>query len=197
MDFVFVGSHPAIDFLNTAYSPQGVVVECIGDGRAFAQWLEGAGLIDDGEAARLVHRFGTAALDGVAVEARRIRKWLDGWIARWRDAPGDDYDVELRRLNALLQRGTRVRRLVATQDGLRIADRQAIDAADDLIALVAEQAALLFAGEDPALVKHCAGTACTLQFVDRTKAHRRLFCSATACGNRAKVAAFRERRRTG
>ena len=197
MDFLFVGSHPALDFLNTAYSPHGVVVECIGDGRAFAQWLEGAGLIDDGEAARLVHRFGTDALDAAAIEARRFRRWLDGWVARWREAPGAGYDGELRRLNALLQRGTRVRRLVATKNGLQIVDRHAVDAADDLVALVAEQVALLFADEDPALVKHCAGAACTLQFVDRTKAHRRLFCSASACGNRAKVAAFRERQRGG
>ena len=47
--------------------------------------------------------------------------------------------------------------------------------------------------EDPALLKACAGADCTLWFMDRTKAHRRMFCSATACGNRAKVAAFRRR----
>ena len=46
---------------------------------------------------------------------------------------------------------------------------------------------------DPALLKACAGADCTLWFLDRTKAHRRMFCSATACGNRAKVAAFRRR----
>jgi predicted RNA-binding Zn ribbon-like protein len=44
-------------------------------------------------------------------------------------------------------------------------------------------------------VKRCEGAECTLWFVDRTKAHRRRFCSATACGNRDKVAAFRARQR--
>ena len=47
----------------------------------------------------------------------------------------------------------------------------------------------------PALIKRCAGTDCSLWFVDRTKAHGRMFCSAAACGNRAKVAAFRQRQR--
>jgi predicted RNA-binding Zn ribbon-like protein len=57
------------------------------------------------------------------------------------------------------------------------------------------QIASLVATEPPALVKRCAGPGCILWFVDRTKAHRRVFCSATVCGNRAKVAAFRERQR--
>jgi predicted RNA-binding Zn ribbon-like protein len=45
------------------------------------------------------------------------------------------------------------------------------------------------------VLKWGAGAGCTLWFVDRTKAHRRIFCSATTCGNRAKVAAFRQRQR--
>jgi predicted RNA-binding Zn ribbon-like protein len=52
------------------------------------------------------------------------------------------------------------------------------------------------ARENASLVKQCAGPGCTLWFLDRTKAHARRFCSAAACGNRAKVAAFRERQRT-
>jgi len=70
-----------------------------------------------------------------------------------------------------------------------------MDSADELIVLVATQVAFLIATEQPELVKHCAGTGCTLWFLDRTKAHGRLFCSAAVCGNRAKVAAFRERQR--
>ena len=40
-----------------------------------------------------------------------------------------------------------------------------------------------------------AGGDCSLWFLDRTKAHTRLLCSAAACGNRAKVSAFRKRQR--
>jgi predicted RNA-binding Zn ribbon-like protein len=82
-----------------------------------------------------------------------------------------------------------------SRDGFQVTERWRIDAAAALIAVVAAQLASLVASEPPDLVKRCAGPACTLWFVDRTKAHSRLFCSATACGNRAKVAAFRERQR--
>jgi predicted RNA-binding Zn ribbon-like protein len=67
--------------------------------------------------------------------------------------------------------------------------------ADALLALIGEQIANLITQEDAALIRECGGSACTLWFLDRTKAHRRLYCSASTCGNRAKVAAFRERQR--
>jgi predicted RNA-binding Zn ribbon-like protein len=140
-------------------------------------------------------RFRAEALDAVATEARRFREWAGGWISRWRDAPGGDYKAELRRLNRLLERAKGYREAVVTKNGMQLIERCRMDSADELIVLVATQVALLIATEQPALVKHCAGTGCTLWFLDRTKAHGRLFCSAAVCGNRAKVAAFRERQR--
>lgn len=89
----------------------------------------------------------------------------------------------------------RVGDVTFSKGGVHVADRWRIDSAEVLIAVVAAQVASLIATEQPALVKRCAGPGCTLWFVDGTKAHSRLFCSAAACGNRAKVAAFRERQR--
>jgi predicted RNA-binding Zn ribbon-like protein len=42
-------------------------------------------------------------------------------------------------------------------------------------------------------VRRCEGVDCVLWFYDRTKAHRRRWCSMEGCGNRAKVARFRSR----
>ena len=64
-----------------------------------------------------------------------------------------------------------------------------------ILALIASHVATLITHESPDLLKTCTGPDCTLWFIDRTKAHRRMFCSAAGCGNRAKVAAFRERQR--
>lgn len=186
-----------MDFLNTRCVPHGEAVEWIGSGRAFLDWLASVELLDRAVAARLKRRFGPEVLDAVAVEARRIREWARGWIARWREAPHADYSREVAHLNALLARAT-TRREVAVVDGaLRLAERNPIESLDELNALLAVQIALLITNEDPALVKQCADADCTLSFLDRTKSHRRMFCSAAACGNRAKVAAFRERRRGG
>jgi predicted RNA-binding Zn ribbon-like protein len=194
---LFLGSHPAMDFLNTTLSPQGKPIELIGDGHSFVEWLVSAGLLDASMGPKMKRRFGAEALDAVALEARRFREWAGDWISRWRDAPGGDYKAEVRRLNRLLERTKSYREAVVTKNGLQLVERCRIDSPDDLIVLVATQVALLIATEQPALVKHCAGTGCTLWFLDRTKAHGRLFCSTTVCGNRAKVAAFRERQRSG
>jgi predicted RNA-binding Zn ribbon-like protein len=195
MQPLFLGSHPALDFLNTRLTPRGEHVELLGDGASYAAWLERSRLLHATTASKPSRRFGLAALDAAAAQARDLREWARDWIARWRDAPGGAYKAELRRLNHLMARATRYPEMVITKDGFQVTERWRIDSADELIAVVAAQIASLVATEQPALVKRCAGSGCTLWFVDRTKAHSRLFCSATACGNRAKVAAFRERKR--
>lgn len=44
-------------------------------------------------------------------------------------------------------------------------------------------------------LKECAGDGCTAVFYDRSKNHSGRWCSMSTCGNRAKVRAWRERRR--
>jgi predicted RNA-binding Zn ribbon-like protein len=191
----FLGSHPAMDFLNTRPTPRGAPVELIGDGASYAAWLEGARLLHATTASKLRRRCGAAALDAAADQARDLREWARDWIARWRVAPGGMYRAEFRRLNHLMARARCHPEIVVTKDGFQVIERWRLDSADALIAVVAAQFASLVATEQPALVKRCTGPGCTLWFVDRTKPHSRLFCSATVCGNRAKVAAFRERQR--
>jgi predicted RNA-binding Zn ribbon-like protein len=195
MDPLFIGSHPAIDFLNTALAPDGQQIETIGDGRAYLDWFVGAGLLTEAEAARLRRRFRARALDEAAVEARKVREWARAWLTRWRAAPRGDYAEELAVLNKLLARDARRHEVIATEEGLSIVDQLRIDSVETLLGLIAMQIAALITQEDPSLVRNCAGAACTLWFLDRTKAHRRLFCSPATCGNRAKVAAFRKRQR--
>lgn len=193
---LFLGGHPALDFVNTRPAPRGEAHELIADGRSYAAWLEGAGLLQGGTAAALERRLGATALDAAAAQGRELREWARAWIRRWQEAPATPFGSELRRLNQLMARGTRHPHLVRTDDGIQFTERWRIDSADALTAVVAAQIASLVSGEDPALVKQCAGPGCTLWFVDRTKARRRVFCSAAVCGNRAKVAAFRERQRS-
>jgi predicted RNA-binding Zn ribbon-like protein len=82
-----------------------------------------------------------------------------------------------------------------TKEGLERVTRFEFESGDELLAVLASAIGDLVTQEDPSLLKSCASDDCTLWFLDRTKAHRRMFCSAAGCGNRAKVAAFRERQR--
>jgi predicted RNA-binding Zn ribbon-like protein len=192
---LFLAGHPALDFLNTSYAPQGGPLEVIPDGQAFLRWAVEAAWIDAATASKLKRRFGASALDELAAEARKFRDWAAAWIARWSADPSADYAGELRRLNALLARQHGYSELVREPEGLRLLSRERLGSPEELLARIAHSFALLLASEAPELVKRCAGADCTLWFLDQTKSHRRLFCSASACGNRAKVAAFRERQR--
>jgi len=195
MQSLFLGSHPAIDFLNSVFAPDGEPIETIGDGVAYVEWLVAAGLLEEADAAKLSRRFGPKALDAAAAEARKFREWARKWLADWRVAPRADYSDRIEILNRLLAREVRKRELVANRSGIALREVPRFETAQVLLALPAAQLALLVAHEDAALLRQCAGDSCTLWFLDRTKSHRRLFCSAAACGNRAKVAAFRERQR--
>lgn len=55
--------------------------------------------------------------------------------------------------------------------------------------------ARLMVEEDFTQVKACEGPACTLMFADHTRGHARRWCSMSVCGNRAKVAAHRRRKK--
>ena len=192
---LFLAGHPAIDFLNSAYAPAGQQIETLVDGRALLDWMVGAQLLGDEEAAALQRRFTRKALDGAAQEARAVREWARTWLAAWRANPARDYSDEIAELNKLLAREDRERELVVAKRRLSLLDRSRFADASALLAPIAVEIARLLTEEEPSLVKACAGTDCTLWFLDRTKAHRRMFCSASACGNRAKVAAFRLRQR--
>jgi predicted RNA-binding Zn ribbon-like protein len=60
---------------------------------------------------------------------------------------------------------------------------------------IGEEIARFICTEDFQYVKACEGSTCTLLFVDRTRGRARRSCSMAICGNRAKQAAHRNRRK--
>ncbi len=60
---------------------------------------------------------------------------------------------------------------------------------------VARDAIDVFGGPRAARLKRCEGSRCALLFVDTSRSGRRRWCSMERCGNRAKVAAHRRRRK--
>lgn len=66
--------------------------------------------------------------------------------------------------------------------------------AEQYLAPLAEAAAELLVDGDFNLVRECEHPDCVLWFYDRTKSHRRRWCSMALCGNRHKVAEFRKRK---
>lgn len=62
-----------------------------------------------------------------------------------------------------------------------------------LLASVAREAVLLLGGPEAARIRQCAGASCAILFLDTSRKGDRRWCSMSACGNRAKVAAYRGR----
>lgn len=67
--------------------------------------------------------------------------------------------------------------------------------ARSLMSSVARDAIDVFGGPRAARLKRCEGSRCSLLFVDTSRSGRRRWCSMERCGNRAKVAAHRRRRK--
>lgn len=66
---------------------------------------------------------------------------------------------------------------------------------EGLLSFLAREAVHLFGGDQAAHVRQCQSPKCTIYFVDTSRSGDRRWCSMSACGNKAKVAEFRRRKR--
>ena len=195
----FVGEHLALDFLNTTATPRGTRVEWMGDGKDLVDWLEQVRSIEPADAAR-IRESGNDALDEVARQAREIRRWLHGFVTTRMGKPLRATTAAVAPLNELLARDNSFQRVEAAardaEDRRRLLLQrvQRWESCGELLPPIAEAAADLFCNQDFRLIRACASSACTLVFLDRTKAHARRWCSMAVCGNRAKTATHRARR---
>jgi predicted RNA-binding Zn ribbon-like protein len=193
-----VGDHLALDFLNSIASPGGVPVEWLRDGRDLVDWLEQANVIGPDVAARFRRSNDQRALDRVAVSARAFRNWLRGFVTRHMGKPLTGSSAKaLGPLNELLAGDTSypVVEAAGGEQALRLRRVRHWEGPDELLRPIAEAAADLVCSVDFRLIRACEGFPCTLVFLDRTKAHSRRWCSMAACGNKAKAAAHRAKKR--
>ena len=197
-EFVGLGDHLALEFLNSTATPGRERVELIVDGPSYLAWLVQAGLIDPAGRDAAAGAFSPAELDAAAAAAVELREWLRPVIATWSADPGSPIPAAVRdRLNQILATDCRFPQLADGADGAGgapgLRQRRRWHDARQLLVPPAEAVALLLTTGDPELVRPCEGSACTLWFYDRTRSHRRRWCSMAACGNRAKAARHRSK----
>lgn len=193
-----VGGDLALDFLNSRATPRGDPVEWLEDGQDLVHWLVGADALASTEAARVASRFKTAALDRMAAEALALREWFRGALPRAKARGAAALSSQdLKRLNDVLARGSSYPQVQNAPRSRRprLVTEQAWRTPGELLVPVALAMAHLLCDADLNLVRKCKNPSCTIWFYDHTKGHRRRWCTQAVCGNRAKVAAFRERER--
>jgi predicted RNA-binding Zn ribbon-like protein len=202
---IIVADHPALDFVNTRAFPSSKDVEWLADGRDLLSWLAAVKLGDPAVLKSALADFGSARLDAVARQARELREWLRGFVQRHAGKPLPPSAAnELRPLNDLLGEdntfrsiAARGRRQTAPATPALVWQRhhRKLPPAATLLLPVADAIGNLLTDDDFTLVGRCEGPGCSLVFLDRTKNHRRRWCSIAWCGNRAKAAAHRARQR--
>jgi predicted RNA-binding Zn ribbon-like protein len=182
----FIADDLALDFINSAFGIDEAQMDFLQDDAQVLSWLDQAGLAGDSVTPPVAKR---GALVKAAVGLRETAMTL---LASRKAGRAGNPDA----LNRLLARGTSYEQLVWTK--ARSPERTShrhVSAVEDLLVPVAEAIAALLADADMDLVRQCGNPECTLWFHDRTKSHQRRWCSMAVCGNRMKVAAFRERRK--
>jgi predicted RNA-binding Zn ribbon-like protein len=183
---LFLADDLALDFVNTKFG--------VGDGRR--EWLDSD--------ARVLDWLQRAGLPTLKFKARARRgALLDAALALRESARGL---IEKRKggligspavLNRLLALDSSFSQLVwSKQQSARREQLQRVTSIEALLVPVAQAVATLIAEADFSLVRECESSDCTVWFYDRTKSHRRRWCSMALCGNRMKVAAFRARNKT-
>jgi predicted RNA-binding Zn ribbon-like protein len=203
----FVADSPGLDFLNTRATPVDTQVEWITSGEDLISWLLQAGLVPPAIIAELRKTAEPGDFDAVAARARKLREWFRGFVNAHRGKPLRPKAVqELEPLNRLLTGDEGFGQIVAREtvrkrseqdepsvSGLVWSPQRRWRSPDALLFPIAQAMAQLACEEDFGQVKACEGHRCTLLFVDRTRGRVRRWCSMSACGNRAKQAAHRER----
>jgi predicted RNA-binding Zn ribbon-like protein len=185
---VGLAGDPALELLNSRAtpSPGSEPIELIGDGANYLRWLARTGLIDEEDRAVLEDLFSAGQLDGAAGDARTLREKLRPILLEWAGEKPVPFPVDvIDELNALLAQDRRYTQLNPDNDTLVLHERRHWEQPTQLLVLSAQAWAHLLAEGDPTLIRQCPG--CTIIFYDRTKAHRRRWCSMALCGNRAKV----------
>jgi len=100
---------------------------------------------------------------------------------------------QVQRLNRVMRDGLHYHRLEPESDGSRFTVCQVGDELDQARSAIAGSLAHYVADHDVDRLRICASDDCRWRFVDRSPAGRRRWCDMRTCGNRAKVAAHRER----
>jgi predicted RNA-binding Zn ribbon-like protein len=195
IDFLFVGNHTCLDFINTQLVVNGQPVDLLGTFDDLVKWLRQAHLVLSDEAAPALERHSADKGRQILDEARAFRHTLREMVERIASGkPVPQTAVEA--INDLLRNRRGYPRLARRKETFEQGFQVDSWDARQLLGLLAEAATDLLCTCDLSLIKKCQNPACVLFFYDTTKNHARHWCSMSLCGNRSKVAAHYRRQRT-
>ena len=196
--FQLLAGNLCLDFANTAdWHESEQPVELLTSFGDLLIWGRDAGVLDDGDVARLMRAAeyqpeAAIAVYERAIELRETIFRIFRLVARQQPATPDD----LKLLNDEVTLAHRHRALVPQADGYGWAWIGQDVALDRVLWEVAQSASDLLTSEGLARVRQCAGDPCGWLFFDTSRNRSRRWCNMEGCGNRAKARRYYERRKT-
>jgi predicted RNA-binding Zn ribbon-like protein len=191
--FLFVANDPSLDLVNTEVILAGVRTDLFQSFADLTQWFEEGNLAPAAEMRRLAKVWTDTPEANETLQATRalrsvVRNAAER-VARIGRVPSTLADV----LGNELREPRLATEVVPSHGRLKTKPLWILEKPSDLLAPVAHSAAAFFAAADYSAIRKCEDPQCILFFYDTSKNHSRRWCSMDLCGNRAKVAAFRER----
>lgn len=178
-----LGDHLAMDLLNTEARSGDKVVDYWNSDADVLRWLQQNNIYPALEQS-------ASAGGELLSQAKALRALTHRLITAFKQQELQDID----QLNDFLHSYVSVPHLATDSDGQLIITRISRgETVASMLGQVAEAVAQLLVEGDATLVKQCEHPDCILWFYDRTKAHKRRWCSMATCGNRFKAAQFRKR----
>lgn len=193
--FSLDAGHLSLDFVNTIDPRRGPdATDKLTDYAALLAFASQAGLLDDGAAARLERWALERPHQAQAIHARAIalREAIFGAasaVASHRDPDQRDLDLLASEMASALGHA----RLVVAGDGLTWSWDDA-DHPERPLWPIARAATDLLTTHDLNRIRICAADDCDWLFYDTSRNQSRKWCDMSTCGNRAKVARYREGR---
>jgi predicted RNA-binding Zn ribbon-like protein len=191
--FIIIADNLSLDFLNTQIMDDGKPKDLLNNFEDFIEWSEAVKLIEPGQSEKLIHDWARQSeTKGFFAEIKEFRRALREMVEAIIKIKAVKPST-IKMINAVLNQSYGYHELVKTGSGFEKRFRSNIDKPQQLLIPIAESAADLISYGNPKNVRKCEGRTCILYFYDTTKNHGRRWCSMTACGNRAKAAAFYKR----
>jgi predicted RNA-binding Zn ribbon-like protein len=192
--FYLVGNNLSVDFVNTRICENGAPKELLESFEDLIAWAVRANLSDLSQAKALLQDWsGRPKAARVLKLALDFRETLREMILSVERGAAIKPAV-IESINLIMKEENGYAEIVRTEEGFEKHFRADFSDPERLLAPIAEAAVDLLCYGNLAYLKKCEGPDCVLYFYDTTKNHSRRWCSMAACGNRAKAAAFYQKR---
>ncbi len=203
----FIADNRALDVLNSIAKPSNTEIDWISNGHDLLDWLEQGELLNSCEIKRYRASAELVACDAIAIEVRSLREWFRTFVTAHAGKALDTSALKLLApLNIILAKGNMYEQIECcnTSDGKTRDEKNVFywkrhrhsEDVDNILFVIAEVMGDLICKLDFSLVKKCEGPTCTLWFYDVSKNHSRRWCTMSVCGNRAKAALHRAKKKS-